>query len=326
MATRRTSELVIDGGRVYHLGLSQGQLAPNLFQVGDPARAWKVAKHFDTVTCEVRNREYVTVTGTYRNIPVSVIGTGIGTDNVEIALMEAYSLLFFDWSTWERRRGPESVNWIRIGTSGGVQEDVEPGTLGIAEYAVGLDGTGLFYEQPAADALVEEIERQAEQALVGATRSGSRFLGRIKPYASKGDPGICEMLVRHCQDRGQPNTSGITVSTPGFYGPSGRCFERVENVVADIKGVLSRLEIEGRRVINFEMESSLLFHLGAHLGFRTGAICVIVSKASSSTALLDYEKAVQECIEVGLDAMHEAAAGQRPGRPRPRSQDNGRNV
>ena len=188
------SEIVIIDQKVYHLGLAKGQLAPNIFLVGDPARAYKVAEHFDSIQHEVKHREYVTLTGTYQDLPVSVIGTGIGTDNVEIALVEAYTLHAFDFESQEKLPNPPGLNIIRVGTSGGVQADIEPGTLGIATYALGLDSTGLFYDHPPADEQVLAIEHVATDLLDEATPTGSRFKGKVIPYASKASDEVAAQL------------------------------------------------------------------------------------------------------------------------------------
>jgi len=110
------SEIVVVDGKVLHLGLARGQLARNIFLVGDPARAIRVAERFDNITAEVRNREYVTITGSYNGVPVSVIGTGIGVDNVEIALVEAYTVAAFDFDSAEYLPGSPPLKFIRIGT------------------------------------------------------------------------------------------------------------------------------------------------------------------------------------------------------------------
>ena len=115
------SEIVVNNGTVLHLGLAPGQLAENVFLVGDPALAVRVSQRFDEIRCEVRNREYVTFTGTCQGVPMSVIGTGIGVDNVEIALVEAYAVHAFDFESSERRSDAVPLKFIRIGTSAGVQ-------------------------------------------------------------------------------------------------------------------------------------------------------------------------------------------------------------
>ncbi len=176
------SEIIIKEERVYHLGLAKGELASNVFLVGDPARAHRVSKRFDHISYTVTNREYVTITGEFQGMPISVIGTGIGTDNVEIALIEAFAVNEINFKT--RQREPAGLlTLIRIGTSGGVQPDSKPGAMAIAEYALGLDSTGFYYESPAADQIVKEIEKEAQEILDSSISDEFRFKGKIMPYS-----------------------------------------------------------------------------------------------------------------------------------------------
>ena len=130
------SEIVIKDGKVYHLGLPPKVLSPNLVLVGDPQRAYRVADKFDAIDAEFSNREYVTICGSYQGVAVSVIGTGIGTDNVEIAIIEAYGLLCLDLGFNIPLIDPLEINLIRVGTSGGIQGDLKPGSLAISNYAI----------------------------------------------------------------------------------------------------------------------------------------------------------------------------------------------
>lgn len=299
------SEIVVKDGKVLHLGLAKGQLAGNVFLAGDPARAVRISERFDSVLAEVRNREYVTVTGTYHGMPVSVIGTGIGVDNVEIALVEAYAVHAFDFETSEFQAGSAPLKFIRVGTSAGVQDDIEPGTMAVSTYGLGLDNAGMYYDHPAADEVVSDIEKQAFEILVNATPAGARFREKIIPYASKASPHVAAALINCAAARKVAYVSGITAATPGFYGPSGRYIEGLANTVPSIKTRLSALQAREHRVVNMEMESSLLFHIAGHLGCPVGTICPIISKPSASTAILDYAASVDSAISIALDAMCE---------------------
>ena len=297
------SEIVAPGGKVLHLGLASGQLANNVFLVGDPARAQRVASRFDRLDCEVRNREYVTLTGVCDGIPVSVIGTGIGVDNVEIALIEAYTVAAFDLDTCERLDAYSLPRFIRIGTSAGVQDAIEPGTLAIATYALGLDNCGLYYDHPAADAVVVEIERQAYEIVTAATSANARFRKKIVPYASRATPGVAAALAAHADRLGMDCVAGITAATPGFYGPSSRTIEGLANTVESIKTRLADLQVDGEQVVNMEMESSLLFHIAAHLGCEVGTICPIISRPTAATDIFDYADSIENAITVALAAV-----------------------
>ncbi len=310
---RRPSEIVVVDGRIYHLGLLPSELAGNLFIVGEPARAYTVASHFDRVDHEVKHREFVTLTGSHRGLPVSVMGTGMGPDNVEIALVEAWALLTLDLATGLRRpssglEAARPLTVLRIGTSGGTREDVAVGTLVISSYAIGLDSTGFYYEGPPADETVTALERAARRTIEDGVRPGSRFAGAFVPYASRATPALVEALERQAAAAGARFVTGATVTAPGFFGPSGRYLDGLTNTVVDVKARLGRIEAHGVRVFNMEMESSLLFHLGALLGIRTGTICPTISNPAGHGAVLDPAPFVGRAIEIALAAMHEVSA------------------
>ena len=299
------SEIVIIDERLYHLGIKKGDLAQNIFIVGDPARAKRVAKEFDTVDREISNREYLTLTGKYKGIPVSVIGTGIGTDNVEIALVEAFIEHEFNFESKTRNNNCEPMTLIRLGTSGGVQSDINPGSQAIGSYALGLDNTGIYFEEPSKDPIIDRIEESAEKILNKSIPTSSRFKGKLSPYASKASIEVTNALENQALKNGVEYEVGITSSSPGFYGPSSRYIEGLKNTFPDIKGSLSKINIDGLRVLNMEMESSLFFHLCAQMGYRAGTICTVISGPTTSAAVIDYDKAIGDTISVGLNAMKE---------------------
>jgi uridine phosphorylase len=306
------SEIVVNDGKVLHLGLAKGQLAENVFLVGDPARALRVAERFDELSSEVRNREYVTLTGSYRGVPMSVMGTGIGVDNVEIALVEAYAVHAFDFDSSERIADSTPLKFIRIGTSAGVQDDVEPGTMAISTHGLGLDNGGMYYDHPADDDTVTKIEQHAYEILLNATPEKARFRGKLIPYASRATPAVVTALVNSASAQSVDHVVGITAATPGFYGASGRYIDGLVNTVPDIKNKLSALRVDEHKVVNMEMESSLLFHIAGYLGCPVGTICPIISKPTASTAILDYTASVESAIDVALATMCELNSTQAP--------------
>ena len=297
------SEIITRDRRLYHLGITPTDVAEAIFLVGDPARAYRVAERFDSIDCEVKNREYVTITGFYNGISMSVVGTGIGTDNVEIAMIELDAALGIDLETGTRRPDAPMLDIIRIGTSGGVRPDIPAGTLCVAEYALGLDSTGHYYESPVADEVVQRIEDEARRLLDEASGAAARFGGRLPVYASKANPLVTALLTRHAAASGMRSATGITVSAPGFFGPSSRYIEGLANTVPDIKGTLARLSVDKRRVLNMEMESSLLFHLAGALGHRAGAICPAISEPDTAATPIDYDACVDAAIGVALKTM-----------------------
>lgn len=299
------SEIVIVNERLYHLGIKKTDLAENIFIVGDPARATRVSEEFDRIDSEISNREYLTYTGTYQGIPVSVIGTGIGTDNVEIALVESYIAHEFDLKSGKKNQNCNPLTIIRLGTSGGIQPDVTPGSLAISSHALGLDTTGIYYDQPLEDKELQRIELESSKILNSAISENSRFKGKISPYASKASTEVTQALVNQAQALNVEFATGITVSSPGFYGPSSRYIEGLNNTIPDIKGSLSKLNINGLKAHNMEMESSLLFHLSSQLGYRAGTICTVISGPNESDSIINYEEAIGNTIKIGLNALLE---------------------
>ena len=295
----KASELIVVDGKIYHLGLRPDQLARNIFVVGDPARADKVAAHFDSVEHRANNREYVTRTGTYQGMPVTVIATGIGTDNSEIAAVEAFGLNEINLETRTRKEALP-LTAIRIGTSGGPQPNIPVGTLAISEYALGLDNTGLFYDAPVPDEISRTIEIEAYKIITNATPHNRRFRGKIHPYVSKSSPEVVSALARHIKDG---YVLGITASASGFYGPQGREIPGLRITIPGLQEHLAKLKVDELRVVNIEMESSLLFHLLTQMSYRSGTVCPIIANRPAGTFLNDYGPAVERAITGGLSAM-----------------------
>ena len=299
----RPSEVVAHGGRVYHLGLAPGELAERIVLVGDPARALRVAARFERIEHEVREREFVTLTGTFQGQRVSVMGTGIGTDNVEIALVEAHIVHAMDLETGQALPNPPQLTFLRVGTSGGAREDVAPGTLAVAAYGLGLDSTGLFYEGPPEDAVVTALEDAATRVLRAGEDPASRFRGAVQPYASRADRELVDALAAAATDAGLPHEVGVTCALPGFYAPSGRYIAGLRATLPDLKQRLATVEAHGQRLLNFEMESSLLFLVAGKLGHRAGTICPILSTPGSHGTLIDGKQAVEPVIDLALRVL-----------------------
>jgi len=300
MARIPESEFFVVDGKVYCLQIGPEQLAPNILLVGDPARVVKVARHFDSVEHEVSYRDFSTKTGTCKGVPISVICPGIGTDNNEIAMVECFGLNRFDIVTREEKEEAIPLTFIRVGSSGGIQADVAPGTLAIGEYGLGLDNTGLFYDHPPADAIVTAIEEQAYQILTDASSPDSRFKGKIHPYASKADSKVVSALAANAQG---DFVQGITASASGLFGPQGRNLPGLKITIPELAKALSRIDVESKKVYNFEMESSALFHLANQMGYSAGAICPIIANRHTGEFLADYSKSEEQAIQTAIAAM-----------------------
>ena len=300
------SEIVLKEGKVYHLGIPPGVLAPNLILVGDPQRAFKVAQYFDQIDHEFSNREYLTLGGYYQGHRVTVIGTGIGTDNVEIAIIEAYGLLCLNLENEVAPHTPAQIDLIRVGTSGGIHPSLPTGSLVISSYAIGLDNTGLYYDLPASDPKLLKIESAVQVALDSQMTDQMRFKGKIFPYASKASEKLCRELQDQANKHNALAQMGITASTPGFYGPSGRFIKGLNNSFPDMKEILSEVQVNDLEILNMEMESSLIFHLCSHLGIEAATICPAISAPSTDTELIDYDQYIDLSIRIALDTLVKA--------------------
>lgn len=308
----KDSEFVVDSKvsalyRVYHLALAPEQLARNVMLVGNPKRALKVARSFDLESEPdvIKNREFISVTGKYKGMPITVIGTGIGTDNVEIALVECFGLAAFNLRTRTRRLQAKTLTIVRVGTSGGPQKDIKPGTLAISDFALGLDNTGLFYEVEAPNDTARRIEVEAYNLITNATPDRNRFKGWIKPYVSQASPELKDALIKVASQRNYPHCCGITASASGFFGPQGREVPGLSITVPMLQEHLAKLDVDGHKVVNFEMESSLLFHLASSLHYRAATICPIVANRPAGTFLEDYSEEEEHAIKVALIALRE---------------------
>jgi uridine phosphorylase len=303
----KASEIFItEQGRIYHLGMKPEELARQILIGGDPDRADLIAAHFDTIEHRVQSREFVSRTGKVNGMPITVISTGIGTDNNEIMLVESYALNEFDLDERVRKGGALPLTVIRVGTSGGIQPENEPGTLAIGSYGLGLDNTGMFYDARAADRIVNLIEEEAYLLLTEATPQDRRFRGKIIPYASKADPAVVAALENNVIG---DSVTGITASASGFFGPQGREVTGLRLTIPGLQEEIAKLDIDGLKVVNFEMESSLLFHLAGHMNYRSATICPLINNRPKGTAKLDYSGDVERCIKTALDAMLELYNG-----------------
>jgi uridine phosphorylase len=303
----RGSEVPLDAeGKVYHLRVSAEKIAKQIILVGDPARSRLVSSNFDLdpVPFRAENREFITYTGKYHGVPVSVISTGIGTDNTEIALVELHVLNEYDSRSGSWKRDHEPLTIIRVGTCGSPQPDVKLGSLAITSYAIGLDNTGIYYPPPKGD---EVSKRLVDQ--VNRTK-----LKRIGPYVSRAHPTVVKALADAAEGLSLEFYVGITSSASGFYAPQGRQVGRLSDIlVPDLQTVLAGLCVKhgGKeiRVISNEMESSLLNRLCEVLGYESGSICAIHAKRKTGGFAGEFldsagcERSIDNCIQVALDAM-----------------------
>jgi uridine phosphorylase len=311
------SDLPVDSeGRIYHLQIRPGQIAPDILLVGDPGRAELIGSAFlRDLELEHEHRGLVTVTGTAEitgaqatiisPIRATAATSGIGTPSLEIVIQELVALHEVDFATRTPKRQFPRLHVLRVGTSGGLQASTVLGTPIITSYAVGLDNTGLFYPAPYADENCERLEGEMADLLRRAMRPGSRFYGKIQPYVARAEPALVAALLEASADLGVAARLGLTVASGGFFAPQGRDVTRIPPSVPDLDRWLSEYDpgVDGQRIENMEMESSFLLHFLGGLGHWAGAICPAIANRRLDTFDHDYQEAVKSATRVALLAL-----------------------
>ena len=282
------SELIINAdGTIFHLHLKPEQLADTVILVGDPARVATIAAHFDSVECNVSNREFNTVTGYYKGKRMSVISTGIGIGNIDICVTELDALANVDFATRMVKDTFRRLTLVRLGTSGALQEDIEVGEVVFARTSVGFDSLLGYYA-----GRNEVCDLDMQRAFMEHTQ-WSELLA--PPYFVNADNELWE----HFKDS---VTEGITIAAPGFYAPQGR-YVRLQPADMNLNEKIEAWRYKGRRITNFEMEGSALAGLAALMGHRATTICTIIAQRVAKQAQPDYKPYVEGMIRMALDKL-----------------------
>ena len=282
------SELIINGdGTIFHLHLKPEQLADTVILVGDPARVATIAAHFDSVECNVSNREFNTVTGNYKGKRMTVMSTGIGIGNIDICVTELDALANIDFATRTVKDTFRRLTLVRLGTSGALQEDIEVGEVVFARTSVGFDSLLGYYA-----GRNEVCDLDMQRAFMEHTQ-WSELLA--PPYFVNADNELWE----HFKDS---VTEGITIAAPGFYAPQGR-YVRLQPADMNLNEKIEAWRYKGRRITNFEMEGSALAGLAALTGHRATTICTIIAQRVAKKAQPDYKPYVEAMIRMALDKL-----------------------
>lgn len=282
------SELIInDDGTIFHLHLRPEQVADTIILVGDPARVEAIAKRFDEVECRASNREFNTVTGTYKGKRMSVLSTGIGIGNIDICVTELDALANIDFATRTVKEQHRQLTLVRLGTSGALQPDIELGEVVYARTSVGFDTLLNYYA-----GRNEVCDLEIEKAFVEHT-AWSELLHR--PYFVDSDAELWE----HFKDS---VTEGITIAAPGFYAPQGR-YVRLQPADKDLNAKIESFRYNGRRITNFEMEGSALAGLARLMGHRATTMCTIIAQRIAKDAKTDYKPFVEQMISMALEKL-----------------------
>lgn len=283
------SELIINpDGSVFHLHLLPEQLTDRVVLVGDPGRVDLVASFFDSRDFEVQSREFHTIGGTYKGKPIMCLSHGIGPDNIDIVINELDALANVDFKTREVRDRKRRLTLVRIGTSGALQPELELGTPVIAEKAIGFDGVLNYY---AGRNEVSDLE--FEHAFCDYVGWNPLW---AKPYVVNADEELVEQIGRDDMVRGN------TISAVGFYGPQGREL-RLPLANPDLNRHIEEFRFNGRKITNYEMESSPLQGLARLMGHRAMTVCGIIANRMIHSANPDYKKKMPLLIETVLERI-----------------------
>jgi uridine phosphorylase len=276
---KKTELITNDDGSIFHLHLLPEDISHKIVIVGDPGRVDMFASLMDKIRVRKENREFRTVTGSYMNTEITVLSSGIGTDNIDILINELDALVNIDLKTGIAKDEPVSLTIVRLGTSGGLRADIPAGSCVLAETAVGFDGLLHFYEgydwmldTGLADYLTEYLEWPDTLSY---------------PYAVNADK---EIMARFSREN---FIKGITVSAPGFYAPQGRRL-RLETFDNEINDRLAEFSYRGRTISNYEMESSALYALSGLLGHKAATICLVIGNRVTGEFINDYKPLMKE--------------------------------
>ncbi|GHT34645.1 phosphorylase [Bacteroidia bacterium] len=283
------SELIInEDGSAFHLHLKPEYLADKVILVGDPDRVSTIADYFDTRECAVSSREFHSITGSYKGKRLSIVSHGIGTDNIDIVLTELDALANIDFVSRTVKPEFRQLTLVRIGTSGGLQPFVPIGTYVAAEKSIGFDGVVYFYRQN------EEVRDKAFEAELLTQLSWKPT--RTLPYVVAADASLLEQITKNDIIR------GVTIAANGFYGPQGREV-RLPLTDPDLNNKIEAFEYQGKKITNYEMESSSLAGLAAMMGHRALTVCCIIAGRVAQDMNTSYKGSLTGLIETVLERI-----------------------
>jgi uridine phosphorylase len=288
MERLQESELILNAdGSVYHLKLRPEHIASNIILVGDPQRVETISKYFDPVEFRIQNREIITHTGFYNKKRITVMSTGMGTDNIDIIINELDALANIDLDKRVIKPELTSLNMIRLGTSGAIQPDIPLNAFVLSTHALGIDGLLHFYttRHPAFDhSISDAFQKHADwPAELPA------------PYVVRASDKLTEMI-------GKGFLKGITATAPGFYGPQGRKL-RLELGLPELNHHLETFNYQNLRISNFEMETSALYGLSALLGHQALTVCVAIANRHKKEYNKDYKTHMDDLIRLVLERL-----------------------
>ena len=296
MPQLQASELIItDEGRIYHLNLRPEELAPIVITVGDPGRVPMVSRYFDELEYSGQKREFLTHTGRLGKKRISVISTGIGTDNIDIVLNELDALVNISFAERQVKKELSSLHIIRLGTSGSLQDELAPDTIVASTHGLGLDSLAAFYPESGA---------VRDAALEAAFLKAFEETGLPYFYAAAADEDLLRVLGG-ASDEQAYLARGITLTSPGFYAPQGRSLRAASLLSAVFFEQVREFEHRGLRITNFEMETSAIYTLARMLGHRPLSLNLILANRRQGTFTKNYHRAIDALIRYALERIEQ---------------------
>ncbi|MCR4844591.1 MAG: nucleoside phosphorylase [Bacteroidales bacterium] len=286
------SELIINSdGSVFHLHLKPEELADNVIMVGDPSRVDMIGEYLTDIEFRHESREFVSITGKRNGKRITALSHGIGPDNIDIVMTELDALANVDFATREVKPVHKALNILRIGTSGALHADIPLGSYVLSHISVGFDGVMNWYGNR---------EKVTIPAVEEAFKKHMKWLDVLpSPYFVKASPKIINLMK-------DVTLKGVTISANGFYGPQGRVV-RVPLAMPDMLENIESFRFteagEDYRITNFEMESSPLAGLAAHLGHNASTVCCIIANRYLKSSNPDYKPAIRKLVEIAVDKM-----------------------
>ena len=284
----KDSELILNNnGSIFHLNLKPENISKDIILVGDPDRVTMVSKHFETIEFSIQKREFKTITGTYRNKRLSVISTGIGSDNIDIVLNELDALVNINFETKEIRKEICSLNIVRIGTSGSLQNDIPLNCFLMSTYAIDINGMLQSYK-------TESISHpNIENAFIDHTKWDKK---KNSPIVISNSKKLENKLSSEIIFK------GMTARAGGFYGPQGRVL-RIPIKDSDLNHKISSFVYDEIRVTNYEMETSAIYGLSKLLGHNACSMNAIIANRSLGEFSQNPVKVIEDLIIYTLDKM-----------------------
>lgn len=281
------ADLIINtDGSIYHLNLLPEDIADTVITVGDLDRVAEVSKYFDSIEVKKGKREFITHTGYLGKKRITVLSTGIGTDNIDIVLNELDALVNIDFNTRTVKKELKSLQIIRIGTSGAIQPDIPMGTILASAYGLGLDALMHYYQHDLAG---------DEHSLLDSIKSHFSHIKGINPYLTTASNSLLQTIGKDMQQ-------GITVTAPGFYAPQGRQV-RAKNAVPNLIEQLNSFKLGSQRITNLEMETAGIYALAKTLGHQALSVNAILASRVKFEFSTNPNQIVEQAIKVVLDKL-----------------------